>query len=234
MVYIVFLLSIGVKKKVDYDNMKKNDIIDGENKTINEDKQKRSSSRKPSFCVRSLKNKWFVLPSILFILKLVILIVVLIKGKNRINNLKDDLRIKEKFIAEAENQSNQTMEQSNKRLLEQQETIEQLNKNITELKKKNNQTIKQFNDHLLQNNATIQQLNKNITELKKQNNQTIKQLNDRLLQNNATIEGLNKTFIECKTKRSEPCHNILELGIEINHITLTILFSYQKKSTPKI
>ncbi len=33
---------------------------------------------------------------------------------------------------------------------------------------------------------------------------------------------------------SEGCHNILELGIEINHITLTILFSYQKTmSIPK-
>ncbi len=125
------------------------------------------------------------------------------------------------------------MEQSNKRLLEQQETIEQLNTNITKLKKQNNQTIKQLNDRLLQNNATIEQLNKSITKLKKQNNQTTKQLNDRLLQNNATIERLNKTFIECKTERSERCHNILELGIEVNHITLTILFSYQKESAPK-
>ncbi len=30
----------------------------------------------------------------------------------------------------------------------------------------------------------------------------------------------------------EGCHNILELGIEINHITLTILFSYKKKYPP--
>jgi hypothetical protein len=85
----------------------------------------------------------------------------------------------------------------------------------------------------LEQQETIKQLNKNITELKKQNNQTIKQLNDHLLQNNATIERLNKTFIECKTKRSERCHDILELSIEINHITLTILFRYQKKSIPK-
>jgi hypothetical protein len=191
MVRVVFLLSIVVENEVDFHNTKKNDIIDGENKTINEDKQKRSSSRKPCFCVRSLKNKWFVLPLILFILILVILIVVLIES-NRINNLKDNFRINQSFISEIGNQ--------------------------------NNQMVKQLNNHLLQNNATTEQFNENITELKKQSNQTIKQLNDHLLQN--------KTFIECKTERSEGCHNILELSIEINHITLTILFSYQKKIHP--
>jgi hypothetical protein len=92
MVRVVFLLNIVVENEVDFHNTKKNDIIDGENQTINEDKQKRSSSRKPSFCVCSLKNKWFILPSILLILTLLILIVVLIKS-NRINNLKDNFRI---------------------------------------------------------------------------------------------------------------------------------------------
>jgi predicted transcriptional regulator len=179
--------------------MKTNNIIDGKNKTINEDKQKRSSSQKPCLYVRLLKNKYFVLPSILFLLTLGTLIFVLIEI-NRNNNLKGNFRINQSFISEIGNQ--------------------------------NNQMVEQLNNHLLQNNATIKQLNRSITELKKQNNQTIKQLNDHLLQNNATIERLNKTFIECKTERSEECHNILELGIEINHITLTILFSYQKRIHP--
>jgi hypothetical protein len=112
MVRVVFLLSIAIE----------NDIIDGENTTINHDKQKRSSSRKPSFCVRSLKNKWFVLLSILFILILVILIVVLIES-NHINNF----RINQSFISKIGHQSN-------KRLLEQQETIERLNKTFIERK----------------------------------------------------------------------------------------------------
>jgi hypothetical protein len=181
-----FFLRIVIENRDDYRNSNIYDTIDSKNITINEDAQKRSPSRKACFCVAFLKNKCFVLPFVLlFILVLTLmgmLIFVLIEGNNRINNLKDNLRIKENFIAEAENQSNQTMEQLNKRLLEQQEINEQSNK------------------RLLKQQEITEQLNKNITELKKQNNQKIKQLNDRLLQNNATIEHLNKTFIECKTK----------------------------------
>jgi hypothetical protein len=89
MVPVVFFLSIAIQNQVDYHSIKKNDIINGENKTINEDKQKRSSSRKPYVYVRLLKNKCFVLPSILFLLTLGMLIFVLIEGNNRINKLKN-------------------------------------------------------------------------------------------------------------------------------------------------
>jgi sensor histidine kinase YesM len=136
MVRVVFLLSIVDENElVHYHNMKKNDIIDGENKTINKDKQKRSSSRKTCFCVRLLKNKWFVLASILFILTLVILVVVLIEGNDLINKLKNNLQIKESFISERENQTNQTVKQLKNELSEKNATIEQLNKKLEERNK---------------------------------------------------------------------------------------------------
>ncbi len=165
MIFVFFLLSKVIENRNDYRNSNIYDNIDSKNITINE---KRSLSRKACFCVAFLRNKCFVLPFVLFILLLTLgmLIFVLIEGNNRINNLKDDLRIKENFIAEAENQSNQTIEQWNKRLFKQQETIEQLNKSIEELKKQNNQKIKQLNDLLLQNNATIEHLNKTFIEYK--------------------------------------------------------------------
>jgi small-conductance mechanosensitive channel len=222
-------LSIVIENQIDYRSNNNSNIIDGKSIIVNEDARKRSSSGKACFCVPLLRNKCFALPFVLFILVLTLgmLIFVLIKGKNHISYLENKLRIKENFNAEAKNQSNQTVEQSNKRLLEQQETIKQLNKNITELNKQNNQTMEQsnkrlfeqqetikqlnkqnnqtmeqLNKRLLEQQETIKQLNKNITQLNKQNNQTIKQLNDDLLQNNVTIEHLNKTFIQFKTERS--------------------------------
>jgi hypothetical protein len=87
-----FLLRIVIEDYVDYrssNTNNKNNIIDGRSTIVNKVKQKRSSSRKPCFRVPSLKNKCFVLPSILFLLTLGILIFVLIGGNNHINKLKN-------------------------------------------------------------------------------------------------------------------------------------------------
>jgi methyl-accepting chemotaxis protein len=91
------------------------------------------------------------------------LIFVLINGKGRISHLENKLRIKENFTAEAEIQSNQTMEQLNKRLLEQQETIEQSNKRLLEQQ----ETIEQLNKNITELNKNITELKKNITQLNK-------------------------------------------------------------------
>jgi uncharacterized protein HemX len=154
-------LSIVIENQIDYRSNNNSNIIGGKSIIVNEDAQKRSSSQKACFCVPLLRNKCFVLPFVLFILVLtlgmLIFVLILIKGKDRISHLENKLRIKENFTAEAENQFNQTIEQLNKRLLEHQETIKQLNK-------QNNQTIKQLNDDLLQNNVIIEHLNKTLIQ----------------------------------------------------------------------
>jgi hypothetical protein len=111
----LFLLSIVIGNQIDYRSNNNSNIIDGKSIIVNEDAQKRSSSRKACFCVPLLRNKCFVLSFVLFILVLILgmlifgkLIFVLIKEKNRISHLENKLRIKEYFIAEAESQSNQT------------------------------------------------------------------------------------------------------------------------------
>jgi hypothetical protein len=139
-------------------------IFDGNNITINE-APCRSSSLKRCFCIRLLTNKYFLFPLILFILTLGTLIGVWTEKNNHISNLKDDLRIKENIIAEAKNQSNQTMKQSNKLLVKQQETSGQFNKTITLLKKQS-ETVKQLKNKLSENNATIEQLNKTLIKCK--------------------------------------------------------------------
>ncbi len=64
----------------------------------------------------------------LFILTLGILIVVLIKGNN--------LRMKETCIPEIQNQDNQTVKQLRDQLLENNATIEQLNKTLVEIQQR--------------------------------------------------------------------------------------------------
>lgn len=160
-----------------------NNIIDSNDITVNQNTQRRSPSRKQWSCMSSLRNRYFLLALILFILILGILIVVLIEGNNRINNLKNSLRIKESFIALAQNETNQTAKQSNKLLLEQHERIEQFNKTITELNKQNNQTVKQWNDQLLEKNRTIEDLNKTLAECKKERSK----INNYLLEMNRTL-----------------------------------------------
>ncbi len=214
------MLSIVIENQIDYRSNNNSNIIDGKSIIVNEDAQKRSSSQKACFCVPLLRNKCFVLPFVLFILALTLgmLIFVLIKGKDRISHLENKLRIKENFIAEAENQSNQTMEQSNKRLLEQQETNKQLNKKITELNKQNNQTMEQSNKRLLEQQETIKQLNKNITELNKQNNQTMEQSNKRLLEHQETIKQLNKNITELNKKgESDMCTRWASIRVRRDH-----------------
>jgi uncharacterized protein HemX len=128
---------------------KNNNIIGTNNITINEKRPRRSSPQIPSSA-----NKYFLLVFILFILIIGILSVVLIKRKNRINNLKDNLRIKEKSMVEIQNENNQT--------------VTHFNKILTELNKQNNETVKQLNGLLSEKNATIEQLNKTLIEIKQE------------------------------------------------------------------
>ncbi len=153
----LFLLSIVSEDQVDYraityrDN---NTIIDNNDTNVNEDIQTTLTSRKAYFSVPLLWKKCFVLLLVLFLLTLGTLIVLFIEGNERINNLKNNLEIKEKLIVETENQTNQTMEQS----------IE----TITKLQKQNNQTIKEFNSLLSAKNTTIEHLNRKLRERSKE------------------------------------------------------------------
>ncbi len=129
------MLSIVILNRIDYSN-NNNNIIDSNNITINEDTQRRSSSRKQWLCLSSLTNKYFVLPLILFILTLGILIVVLIERNTRINHLQNNLRINQNFIVETQNQNNQIEKQLKNQLLERNATIEHLQQTLVEMKQK--------------------------------------------------------------------------------------------------
>jgi hypothetical protein len=124
-----------IQNEVDYRISNIYDHIDGNDITINEDAEKSSSSRKACFCVPLLKNKCFVLPSILFLLVLGMLIVVLIKGNTHINNLKNNLQIRESFISERENQTNQMIKERDRLLWEKSAKIEQINRKLIERNK---------------------------------------------------------------------------------------------------
>jgi hypothetical protein len=105
-----------------------NNIIGSNNITINENIQRRSSAER-----LSLRNKYFSLLLIIFILTLGILSVLLIKRNNRINYLEDNLRIKENFIVETQTQNHRAVKHLNNLLSEKNVTIEQLNKTLMEI-----------------------------------------------------------------------------------------------------
>ncbi len=105
-----------------------NNIIGSNNITINENIQRRSSAER-----LSLRNKYFSLLLIIFILTLGILSVLLIKRNNRINYLEDNLRIKENFIVETQTQNDRAVKHLNNLLSEKNVTIEQLNKTLMEI-----------------------------------------------------------------------------------------------------
>jgi hypothetical protein len=122
------MLGIVILNRMNHSS-KSNNIIGSNNITINENIQRRSSPEG-----RSLRNTCFSLLLIIFILTSGMLSIMLIKRNNRINHLKDNLRIKQNFIVETQNQNNQAVKQLNNLLSEKNATIEQLNKTLIEIK----------------------------------------------------------------------------------------------------
>ncbi len=125
------MLNIVVLNQKNYSNSN-NNIIGSNNININPiningDTQGKLSLRKPWLCISLLPNKCFVLPFILFILILGVFIVVLIGGMEHINNLENNLQVKQVVTP---NQNNQTVKQLNNLLSEKSATIEQLNQTL--------------------------------------------------------------------------------------------------------
>ncbi len=83
------------------------------------------------------------------------LIVVVIGGNNRINNLKNNLSRNQCFISGTENENNQT--------------VKDFNVTLTELNTQTNPTIKEVSNLSSKKNApTIEHLNKTFIECKKE------------------------------------------------------------------
>jgi uncharacterized protein (UPF0333 family) len=82
-----------------------------------------------------MTKKYFLVVFLLIIIALVILIISLVMKSNHTNRLRDELKIKESIVLEAQQQNNQTIKQLNNIISEQNKTIKQLYNQLIDLEK---------------------------------------------------------------------------------------------------
>ena len=131
-------------------NRNSNNIINSQNINIDGSAQKIFSSRKGCIGMSSSTGKGLFFALVLFLLTLGTFIIALLHGMDRINNLKNNLQIKQNLIVEIEDRNNRTVKQSNNFVLEQQRMIEQLNKILVESNAEHNQTVKRLSNLILE------------------------------------------------------------------------------------